>query len=322
MIEARVDATSGWSSDARDLRDPGWSDVRDCLRALPAQEIRYHPNPGNGGDALIALATWRIFDELRLRVRLWHEGDDSRGAVLVYGGGGNLVPTYGAAAGFVARHHRSAARLLVLPQTIDGHDALLGELGPNVDLLCRERTSFARCRRLAPRANVRLVEDLSLSLDARELLASPAPAFAPGAEQAALERSARALRRRRRVLAAVAAAHRVLVGGERVLRCFRSDRERIRAPRPLANIDLSLAVPFELAMEQRANVARTAWEMLAFLDPFDRIETDRLHVAIGAALLGKHVGFHPNRYWKNRAVFEDSLAPRFPRVQWRGPGAC
>jgi hypothetical protein len=294
----------------------GWTPLRDFLRSLP-QPIHYRPNPGNGGDALIAAATWRLFDELALDVRPWREGDDARGAVLVYGGGGNFVPTYGAAADFVARHHRAAARLVVLPQSIDGNDALLAELRANVDLLCREHTSFERSRRLAPRANVLLVEDVSLSLDARALLAAPAPAFAPTPARGALERSARRLRRRRRWLSALAAARAPADGG-RVLRCFRRDRERVRRPPPFGNLDLSLAVPFELAMEQRANVERTAWEMLAFLDRFDRIETDRLHVCIGAALLGKRVDFFPNSYWKNRAVFEASLAPRFERVRWRG----
>jgi hypothetical protein len=309
-IPAATEATIGPPGAA------GFSQVRDYLRRLP-QPIRYHPNPGNGGDALIAAASWRLFDELSLEVHPWREGDDARGAVLVYGGGGNLVPLYRTAKSFVGRHHRAAARLVVLPQSIDGNDRLLAALGANVDLLCREHTSFERTRRLAPRANVLLVEDLSLSLDARALLAAPAPAFAPAPGREALERSARRLRRRRGWLSALAAA-RAGVDGERVLRCFRRDRERLRRRLPFGNIDLSLAVPFELAMAQRANVERTAWEMLAFLDRFDRIETDRLHVCIGAALLGKRVDFFPNSYWKNRAVFEASLAPRFERVRWRG----
>jgi hypothetical protein len=38
-----------------------------------------------------------------------------------------------------------------------------------------------------------------------------------------------------------------------------------------------------------------------------RIQTDRLHVAIAGALLGREVHLHPNSYYKNQAVYDYSL---------------
>jgi exopolysaccharide biosynthesis predicted pyruvyltransferase EpsI len=49
---------------------------------------------------------------------------------------------------------------------------------------------------------------------------------------------------------------------------------------------------------------------------FEEIRTDRLHVAIAGAVLGKSVKFHPNNYFKCRAVFEYSMAHRFSTVEW------
>ena len=72
-------------------------------------------------------------------------------------------------------------------------------------------------------------------------------------------------------------------------------------------------------MRDRAVVRYTSWEFLRYLDRFDRVETNRLHVTIGAALLGKGVAFYPNSYWKNQAVFEATLRLRFPNIEWRGP---
>ena len=39
-------------------------------------------------------------------------------------------------------------------------------------------------------------------------------------------------------------------------------------------------------------------------------------IAIGGAVLGKRVRFHPNSYFKNRAVYEFSMLDRFPDVEW------
>ena len=60
-----------------------------------------------------------------------------------------------------------------------------------------------------------------------------------------------------------------------------------------------------------------ARDFLAIADRYDEIRTNRLHVAIAGALLGKRVFMHDNSYGKNRAVWEHSLAGRFPDIAWR-----
>jgi exopolysaccharide biosynthesis predicted pyruvyltransferase EpsI len=44
------------------------------------------------------------------------------------------------------------------------------------------------------------------------------------------------------------------------------------------------------------------------------VATDRLHVGIGAALLGKTCRLHDNSYGKNRAVYDHSIRNHFPAV--------
>lgn len=61
-----------------------------------------------------------------------------------------------------------------------------------------------------------------------------------------------------------------------------------------------------------------AADMLPENDCYGEIRTNRLHVGIVGALLGKRVVLHDNSYGKNRAVWEHSLAGRFPDVEWRG----
>lgn len=52
-------------------------------------------------------------------------------------------------------------------------------------------------------------------------------------------------------------------------------------------------------------------EFLRYLDDFESIATDRLHVAIGATILGKNVAMVPGNYFKIRAIYESSVAPYF-----------
>ena len=58
--------------------------------------------------------------------------------------------------------------------------------------------------------------------------------------------------------------------------------------------------------------------MMRFVDRFEQVNTNRLHIAILSALLGKSVNFYANSYGKNHAVYEHSMAQRFSNVKWCG----
>jgi hypothetical protein len=67
----------------------------------------------------------------------------------------------------------------------------------------------------------------------------------------------------------------------------------------MRDFDLSHQVPRDSSRRDRAAVRYTSWEFLRYLNRFDRVKTNQLHVAMGAALLGKGLDFYPNAYWKN-----------------------
>lgn len=57
--------------------------------------------------------------------------------------------------------------------------------------------------------------------------------------------------------------------------------------------------------------------MAAFLEAiarFETIHTNRLHVSIAAAMMGRQVHLYPNSYFKNRSIYEASLKLAFPNV--------
>ena len=93
--------------------------------------------------------------------------------------------------------------------------------------------------------------------------------------------------------------------GEGVLNAFRLDKESILHTLPESNHDLSC----------RGYATKPLKELIDVLQKYVQINTDRLHVAICAALLGKQVRLFPNSYYKNKAVYDYSLK-RFPNVSF------
>lgn len=301
------------------------SSLEEFLLPLRGSQVFYCPNPGNGGDSLIALATFQLFEKLEIRTRFveWDEDVDLADQVVIYAGGGNLVGLYPQARSFFKRHHRRAKRLILLPSTVWKNEDLLESMESNVDLICRERISYEHVLRTARRANVHLMDDAAFNLDVGAVMAARVPSIwwmairsaarelfgraAPGDVTA--RTAARCLKARSRS----AAGWRLPKGN--VLNAFRTDREKPDRPLPEDNIDLSRV--FALGTHSRTAAEYASHRFLSVIDRFDRVRTDRLHVCIGGALLGKEVEFYPNSYFKNEAVFEFSLRDRFPNVSWQ-----
>jgi len=57
-------------------------------------------------------------------------------------------------------------------------------------------------------------------------------------------------------------------------------------------------------------------EFLRYIDQFEHVITDRLHVAIGAVLLGKKLTILAGSYFKIKAIYESSMAGIFDRVEF------
>lgn len=81
------------------------------------------------------------------------------------------------------------------------------------------------------------------------------------------------------------------------LNAFRLDKESKLQTLPDLNKDISL----------KGYATKPLDEFIAIISPYQQINTDRLHVAICATLLGKQVKFYSNSYYKNKAVFDYSL---------------
>jgi exopolysaccharide biosynthesis predicted pyruvyltransferase EpsI len=302
-------------------------DISDFLKSTIGvdEHFYYRPNPGNAGDALMATASLDLFDALGLNYTaifsVSGEADDFTEKVLVLGGGGNFNETgYNNYAKIVAQWHQKAKRLIVLPHTVSGNEALLSGLGKNVDIICREQISYDHVKRVAKHANVYLAHDMAFSLNVPGILARRPNYLAMMVKRgvfSGLRHSARRNYPKVRAIVKDFQDFSALARNEKqhtVLNVYRADIEKTDIEIPAGNIDLSLR--FEYGLLSRPLTDYMTSQVFAYLNHYDTIRTNRLHICIAGALLGKSVELHANNYFKIRAVYEHSLKEAFPNVVW------
>ncbi|AMV37087.1 polysaccharide pyruvyl transferase family protein [Planctomyces sp. SH-PL62] len=282
-------------------------------RDLQGSEFIYCTNPGNAGDCVIACASHRYFDRKGWKYKVVPpnvEPSETNGRVLVYAGGGNLIDMYSQARSFLAKHLAGAKQFILLPHTVRGNEELLASLDDRCTIIAREETSYRHLLQHVTRAKVFLGHDMAFSLDVKGLREDGARRFWPlfSTKDLVWRNTKRMIRQVNRLAQAK--------GNRKLLSSFRMDIERTDVAIPPANIDVSRAFASDDLMP--LNCFETSYRMIKFLDGFQQIDTNRLHVAICGALLGKDVILHANSYSKNEDIYRHSMAGRFPSVVWKG----
>jgi exopolysaccharide biosynthesis predicted pyruvyltransferase EpsI len=285
------------------------SDLENLLRSIRNRDVVYVPNDGNAGDSFIAHATYQLFDRVGLSFQPGNLSGIYPRRVVICGGGGNLLMPYPNMVGFLRRNMGQWQQLVILPHTIRSYEDTLQQFGSNCFVFCREKPSFEFAGSNSPRANVFLSHDLALSCDFTETRRQ----IVHRSRSDLLDRVL-LVRNAKRLLRNV--SHGLMNLGERqVLNAFRTDVEKTAVDIPKSNIDLSQVFAAD-NMSPTSSLHATYW-MMRFIDRFKVVRTNRLHIGIMSAMLGKQVDLLDNSYGKIRDVFNHSLR-EFPNVQWLG----
>ncbi len=283
--------------------------LKALLLAGNDRETVYVPNSGNAGDSLIAEATYQFLDGIGLRYTTAKLTDTLPGKRrVIVGGGGNLVGPYRNVRNFLDRNLALFDELIILPHTIQGHEDVLAKLDGRCTLICREQRSLDFCRIHAPGANLLLGHDMALLWSPEETRVRARKAMLSHITDPVLD-----LRNLKQIMRRLYHRGKVLAG---TLNAFRQDVESQSDTVPDDNIDLSQAFATDSMAPAYSACAVNA--LARFIDRADLVRTDRLHITIMAAALGKQVEMHDNNYGKNRSVYEHSLAARFPNIRFIG----
>lgn len=295
--------------------------IKDYLSNLRGEDVIYIPNPGNAGDSVIAAATYQVLDGLGISRKTARPSSlNPKGKILIYGGGGNLGTTSSFSYRLLREYHTKAKKVIVLPHTIHRIDTLVGSFESNVDLICRERTSYDYVTSHTRNANVYLADDMAFNLDVERVLEIKTDTIETSITRYFYDRfftknnivSWDNLLRSRRYHSLLQEA--LEKAQLECLYCYRTDAESKGRSLPAGNLDLSAIFQFGVETPESAYLATHT--LLSFLKHFKEIHTDRLHLCISAALLGLTVHFHANSYYKCKAVYEYSMKDKFPNIIW------
>ncbi|UIY43252.1 polysaccharide pyruvyl transferase family protein [Methylobacterium radiotolerans] len=236
----------------------------------------YLPNGGNLGDALLNIGGYQLLRSLNWapRVVANYQPDDLigvRGVVLA--GGGNWKEGYYESH---VRHLRSfleaGGKLIVLPSSFDGFISYFSKYASQITLFARERTSLGHLIAVPElKERVFLCPDLAFAVEH--------PRF-----QALAERR-----------------------GDGTLYALRTDVEAKGLCVPPENFDISSLWNGQ-AWASESACLEPILAASELISQYDIVHTDRLHISILSAMLGRTVVMKPNSYFKNRGVFEYSLS--------------
>ena len=283
-IELSVCLNRDWDMNSYDFHigqeEPRYNevDLSDYLQRFRSREIVYIPNPGNAGDSLIADGTLRLLDKVGLSYRIGHPQENYSDRLLFYAGGGNLTGLYENCRHFLLQN-KEHNEIVILPHTIMQEDDLIRSFGDNITIFCREKMSYKYVHELAKHKDkVLLSPDLAFYIDdIDEYKNRPA---------------------------------------DGICQCLRMDIEKTGISISQDNIDLSHHLIRPGNTSDKAIIRQVSLSTFDWLANYSVIHTNRLHLAIVGSLLGRDVTLRPNNYYKNRAIYDYSLQPFYPKTRF------
>ncbi len=249
-------------------------------------------NSGNMGDILIAAGSLSFFEKHNLPYTLYKEGDPNP-KTIVFNGSGVWHTSYANGHKNILALFKNAERIVILPSSFNECPQLINALDERFTVFCRERQSYDYLMNAHTKATVLLDHDMALHLTPNILTASTQ-------NSSFIKRMVRNL------------ARDFHVPENGVAHLFRRDCEQIHTfP---THIDLSKYGHIYRSSMKDEIITGTQL-MLAAVDKLNAIVTDRLHVGIAGALMGKDVYFMDNSYKKISNVWAHSLQ-QYPNVHF------
>jgi len=262
------------------------------LKALNG--FAFCPNHGNMGDAVIAMATYQFFETNGLKCELLQE--HSAPENLVYGGGGRFISDY-------KEHYQEQLKvfqktclkkIIILPSSFNDCPDLLEIMDERFTVFCREEKSYNYLLSSGVKAKVILAHDMAFFItdDFQKNVALPLCHEFRRPWRKIMESASRLSQQ----------------DGFSVAYFLRTDTE---ASADWGKIDIQPTLDLSLVVISDSRdpneVSYFSKLFFAGIDMADVVITDRLHVGIGATLLGKEVFLFDNHYGKISGVYKRSM---------------
>lgn len=257
------------------------SSLIEFLKRFADNGAVFYPGYGNLGDGLIALGTLDLFEDLGWdpkRIQGRHKEAFSGYTHIVMGGSGGWVKgmweTY---LEQTLAFLQKGGQLLILPTSFSGFGAEFVPYANQVTIFCREQRSYDELLRQGmPESQICVCPDLAFYTKEEHFSDLEIESYYP------------------------------------VLKIFRLDEEGGRKTPPRDSVDLPLLFN-DIQWSTVEQCVKPLRAVAGLMNQFECVETDRLHMAVLAALIGRNVKLEPSSYFKIRAIFDYTLH-RFPTV--------
>ena len=302
---------------SKDIKRPLDERILNALKGL--DDFFFYPNNGNLGDVVIAEAEYQMLEDNKFSYRIYDAYNSPNDIAeepfdLVYGGGGLFVKYWNYQQVKEIFEKPNLRKAVILPSSFYECDDLLDVLDERFTVFCREKRSYDYCISKNSRANFFLTDDMAFSLDlSRYRLNS----FDKNLLKQNLENISdenliflykelyQTYKSLFKLIVDELKLKTVEQNGKKVGYFMRGDEEKSISELYVPAIDLSL-----FACSSCADSGVVSILSKLFMQAIDSVEvvvTDRLHVGLVAALLGKRVFLFDNSYGKVSGIFEQSL---------------
>ena len=237
------------------------------------------PFDGNSGDAVILFGTLCMLKKLNIKYKFGNINENYFNENIIINGGGNLVGIYSDVKKIINKYQHNN-KIILLPHTIKDEDELLNNLNKNTIIFCRELKSYNYTKSKAKYPNNIFIDhDMAFKIKNLEIFSN-------------LKKD-----------------NLLSVGN-----CYRNDVEKTDIIIPKDNNDISQTISHPNHLKDEITNYKIVNQFFIYLSKFNTINTNRLHVAIAASLLGKNVNFYGNSYWKNKEIYNYSIKNKFNKT--------
>ena len=278
-------------------------DIKNFLAKYQGKKIKYVPNQGNAGDSFIALATLQVFDELGLDYEICKPTEVFEDQIILYGGGGSLIRKYNRCRNFLL-YNQEKNDIVILPHSFNDIDPLLAVLSEKVILIARENISYDYIKSKSKHPdNCLLSGDMAFYIKNID---------------------------RYKNTSCIGECNAFRFNDE-----LSNSDKHIEVPEDNKDISVDFHRPIFMknwhlsgginahftefglgvsAKEVKKNLSVATDNIFSYLSKFQIVNTNRLHVGIAAALLGKTVNLYRGSYHKIAGIYEFSIAGKFDNV--------
>ncbi|MDD3149323.1 MAG: polysaccharide pyruvyl transferase family protein, partial [Candidatus Gastranaerophilales bacterium] len=289
-------------------------DQKIISRLKELDNFYFYPNNGNLGDVVIAQAEYQMLDNNQFNYEIFNAYNSSKTPDndfnVVYGGGGLFVKYWNYQKVIDLFLNPNLKNVVILPSSFWECNDLLEVLDERFTVFCREKRSYDYCVSHNSSAKFYLVDDMAFSLDLSFINENSDSKISTINEETILSLYQNAYnpykRVSRKLSDALKTKTKCIHKGSRLAYFLRNDAERYFDNTHFDIIDLSKFACSSCV--DKGIVYHLSKLFIMAINSVNIVVTDRLHVGIAGALLGKEVLLLDNTYKKVSGVYEQSMS--------------